>query len=253
MQWRLHGGASAEQWAKFEQFIASHPQPIASASAADGSVVALADKDGRVRLWHNFTAARLPDLRPPDGKLRRRARSDDTKLRRRGRSDDSLALSADGLAFSDDGHALALSAGNTNVVSVWDTATGTNRFRLPPRADVITDLVFSPDGRTLAVPGDDTTVQLRDARTGELAATLAGHDVAVTAIAFSPDGRTLATLGGHWTKLWHLPTRREVGTLLTGGDRLAFSPDGTLLLLAHWSGQARLLRAPQAEGTRPLP
>src|SRR5262249_32788117 len=44
----------------------------------------------------------------------------------------------------------------------------------------------SPDGSLLALATDDRTVQLRDARTGELRRTLAGHDDAVTCLAFAP-------------------------------------------------------------------
>jgi WD40 repeat protein len=156
------------------------------------------------------------------------------------------------MVLTGDGRALAISARKNNVISLWDTATGTNFLRLPPRAGVVTDLAFSPDGRMLAVAGDDTTVQLRDTRSGELRATLAGHETAVASIAFSPDGRTLVTANATAIKLWHIPTRREVGTL-TGAYYLAFSPDGTRLLLAHWDGVARLLRAPYPKEEPPPP
>ena len=171
LHWLLHGSPSGQQREKFEQFIANYADQRdpasdhdrrAYASAGDGSVVALVDPNGRVRFWHTFTAARLPDLRTSDGKVQR------------------MVLTADG-------RTLAMSADKNKVVSVWDTTTGTNFLRLPPRADFVTSILFSPDGRTLAVAGDDTTVQLRDTRTGELMATLAGHDVPVKAMAFSPE------------------------------------------------------------------
>lgn len=105
----------------------------------------------------------------------------------------------------------------------------------------------------LAVAGDATTVQLRHARSGELQATLAGHDLAVVGMAFSPDGRTLATQGGELLKLWHVPTRREVGTLSYPHCYLAFSPDGTLLLLVGYGSIARLLHAPYPQDAAPPP
>ena len=94
-------------------------------------------------------------------------------------------------------------------------------------------------------------VQLYDTRSGELQATLAGHEVAVDGMALSPDGRTLVTHAGTWLKFWHVPTRREVGTLPCVAHRLAFSPDGTLRLLAEHGGYARLLRAPHPQDAGP--
>jgi WD40 repeat protein len=240
LRWKLEGRATPEQWAQLEQFVGLDTRRVVwkagpegrtnagdriaervngtSASAADGSVLAMADRR-QVRLWHNFSSRRLPDLRPFPRDIRQ-------------------------MALSDEGRALAIAEAGGNVVSLWDTATGTNLLRLPPRAGAVNELVFSPDGGTLAVAGDDATVEWRDARNGGLRATLTGHEVGISAAAFSPDGRTLATLAGAWLKLWHLPTLREVGSLRIGGDHLAFSRDGTLLIVVSWNGHARLVRAP---------
>jgi WD40 repeat protein len=241
LRWKFEGGATPQQWAKLEQFVGRDTNRViwrsgpegkpnakdriadrvkgVSASAADGSVLAMADKS-KVRLWHNFTSTRLPDLQPAPHEVRQ-------------------------MALSDEGRLLAVSATTSNVVSVWDTATGTNLFRLPPRPSSVRELLFSPDGRTVAVAGEDATVDLRDSRTGELRATLAGHDVGLETVAFSPDGRTLATLAGDWLKLWHLPTLREVGSLPLGANFLAFSRDGSLLIATAWNGHVRILRAPR--------
>jgi WD40 repeat protein len=221
LRWLLHSDAPPASWRKFTNFVALHAaRRTASACAADGSVAAIGDKDGKVRLWNLCASTRLPDLRHKG------------------------AIQC--LALADNGRALA-AAGLSNIVAVWDLPSGTNRFRLPPQNDPVGDLAFSPDGRVLAVAGDDGAVELRDAFTGELQATLAGHEVGVHSIAFSPDARTLATSAGSTTKLWHLPTRREVATRLPfAGRHLMFSPDGTLLLSSGgWEGEARLYRAPR--------
>lgn len=240
IHWRAHGGATPEQWTEMERFIErdtnrilwrtgpegrpNAPDRIAervkgiSASAADGSVLAMADR-GKVRLWHNLTSRRLPDPHPAPRDVRQ------------------MALTADGSR-------LAVVAGLSNVLAIYATATGSNLLQLPPRGARVNDLAFSPDGRTLALAGEDAVVELRDAGTGALQATLSGHDVGVETLAFAPDGRTLVTLGGAQLKFWNLPTYREVGTLTGGGNQLAFSGDGSVLLVTAWNGEGRVLRAP---------
>ena len=238
VRWRFLGGGTDAQWKAMENFVRkatnrlNHPwstgrSPDAedyasirvrgtSATSPDGRVLAISDKE-KVRLWDNYSSIRLPELRP-------------------------TPRVTEHIGFSPTGDMIACASGVSNVVAVYDTASGSNFFRLPQRATGFHDLVFSPDGRIIALLGDDTTIELRDSCTGELRATLAGHDTAVVSGAFSPDGRTLATSASSQTKLWHLPTFREVGTLGRGGDTLTFSDDGSILMKTYWNGTAVLLR-----------
>ncbi|MFF4158564.1 helix-turn-helix domain-containing protein [Streptomyces sp. NPDC001678] len=108
----------------------------------------------------------------------------------------------------------------------------------------VNNIVYSPDGRTLATAGDDHTVKLWDAGSGEVLATLRGHVNSVNALAFSPDGRTLASAShDRSVKLWDVATRRLLGTLKghQGGVLgVAFSPDGRTLATAGHDRTIRL-------------
>lgn len=118
-------------------------------------------------------------------------------------------------------------------------------------------LEFSPDSRLLvSTDATEPGIRLWDARTGRAAGRLPGHRDYTVQVAFSPDGRTLASTGCDGTlKLWHLPTRREVATLLESGAKgpVAFSPDGTLLIAALHSDEARVFRAPSLDSLPPVP
>ena len=124
----------------------------------------------------------------------------------------------------------------------------------------ITDLCYSPDGRTLASSSRDGTARLWDMATGRVQNILRVHPSGwVNAVAFSPDGKTLATgsssglvihpknpLDGGKTggvKLWDVATGQErariedsSGTIKT----LAFSGDGSRLASADYDGSVRV-------------
>ena len=93
-------------------------------------------------------------------------------------------------------------------------------------------VVFSRDGSLLASGGDDNTVSIRDASTGELRAQLKGHQGGIIDLAFTPDGRTLASIAEDKTlRLWHCATWRDLGTLHHGErlERIEFDRSGGIL------------------------
>jgi WD40 repeat protein len=97
---------------------------------------------------------------------------------------------------------------------------------------------YSPDGRLLAVAGDDGIVSLWDAQSQSRLKSFRASTDDVAGIAFSPDGKTLATASRfaeqEQVKLWDLETAEPQATPLPGHRQeagvVAFSPDGKRLV-----------------------
>ncbi|HKI17744.1 MAG TPA: PQQ-binding-like beta-propeller repeat protein, partial [Isosphaeraceae bacterium] len=103
---------------------------------------------------------------------------------------------------------------------------------------------FRPDGKQLAAALSDGTVMLRDAGTGEMVESLAGHTGSVYDVAYSPDGRRLATGGEDGTVRVRELDKGQTHRILAGHGSLvravAFSPDGSRIASASQDNTVRL-------------
>ncbi|OHB75711.1 MAG: hypothetical protein A2W31_09875 [Planctomycetes bacterium RBG_16_64_10] len=98
------------------------------------------------------------------------------------------------VAFSPDGKWLA-SAGDNELVRLWDAATGSEVRQFRGHASYVSTVAFSPDGQRLVTASGDETVKVWDLENGNCWQTLRGHSSAVTAAVFSPDGMKIASAG----------------------------------------------------------
>ncbi|HKI32920.1 MAG TPA: PQQ-binding-like beta-propeller repeat protein [Gemmataceae bacterium] len=165
------------------------------------------------------------------------------------------------LAFAPDGKVLA-SGGEAGAVTLWEGPTGRELRGLPtPKAEVVTAVQFSPDGRLLAaaylLADKKPHVRVWEVASGTPRHEFTGHTGEVTALCFAPDGKALATGAADTTVLlWDLtgrtaektpkgtPTAEELDKLWAGlndGDgragfkamrRLQASPEEAVALLA---------------------
>ena len=133
------------------------------------------------------------------------------------------------LAISPDG---SLFVTNDYVVRLWDTQTKSVLSTIGDKeyAGFGNELVFSPDGKFLAVTArKDNTVQIWDVPNRKTLCRLKGHTTYVYSLAFSPDNKTIVTSG--WTykdvtiRLWDSITGEILASYPDQGA-VAFAPDG---------------------------
>ena len=131
--------------------------------------------------------------------------------------------------FSPVNASLVASAGESNIIKLWNLQNDTVRT-LRGHTGIVSSVAFSPNGELLASVSDDRTIKLWNVHNQQNIATLQEGTQFVT-VAFSPDGQLLATGGWRHVKLWDVRRRVVIATL--EHDKfvraVTFSHDGQLL------------------------
>ncbi|WP_404963038.1 TIR domain-containing protein [Streptomyces sp. 147326] len=195
----------------------------AEAFNADGTLLATANDDDSVRVWFRPTGSPVSNLTGHRGRVRSIAFRPDADVLATG-CDDSVVRVWDARSGrlveelgGSTGHAdrvygVAYGPGSAWLASAsWDGSAivwrnGEAGPRLRGRGGRLWSVAAHPSRPLLAVGGDDRSVCLWNAETGEHVTDLVGHTGRVLSLAFSPDGTTLASGAEDGTvRLWNLP------------------------------------------------
>src|SRR5262249_23520681 len=142
-------------------------------------------------------------------------------------------VEAGSISFGPDGRSLAV--GSSELVRLWDTASGSEIGETRRWHDLIESVAFCPDGRVVASGSSEGTVRFGDAAGKRDSVCIGpGTDQRIV-VAFSPDGRLLA--GGTKVgriRLWETASGRPLPEFGRGAAvcDIAWSPDGGTLAWA---------------------
>lgn len=112
------------------------------------------------------------------------------------------------------------------AAQVWDATSGTLLFTTPDQS--VTSVTWSPDGKQLAVAGQQMKMQTLDAVTGRAILTYADASDQ-NMVSWSPDGAYLASADATGTTIWKASTDQHMMAIAArhqGERSVTWSPDG---------------------------
>jgi WD40 repeat protein len=238
--WRVEDRTDHVACVPVTEFTAHHG-PVQSVDfSSRGNLVASGGHDGRILLWN-------PDEVQPVDLEQRIAGVMESRAPYIELAGHTAPVNC--VRFSPDGGRL-LSAGDDNVVHIWDVAAGKLIKTLRGHGGRIPSAAFSPDGRSVLSGSHDATARLwsiegyREVRVLQ-GHVLRGHDDALLDARFSRDGARIVTASRDRTaRTWEVATGRFLHELSEGHEWLAttalFHPDGRRLITSAGDNSVRV-------------
>jgi WD40 repeat protein len=118
------------------------------------------------------------------------------------------------------------------------------KLYLKGHTDYLWCMAYSPDGKRIVSGGQDQTLRVWDALTGEELLVITGHSRRVASVAISPDGKRIVSSSDDDTlRVWDAATGKEALRLegaMKGATSLKYSPDGEMIAAAGDGKKVRL-------------
>lgn len=211
--WSLPRGIEERSWMAHKDGV------ISVRYSQDGSTLASVGMDKMIRIWEPASGQLVMEIATAKPNECLALNTTGSLVAAGGLGDDLIVwtvktgselkrLSGDGIAttvcFSPDGTSVAVGRESGNL-EMWGIGSWQRQQQWQDHTAVVTDVTYSPDGRTLFTASGDRKIGVYDLRHNLLRGMIKGHPKKVLSIAASPKGAIASAGYGPWARLWADP------------------------------------------------